>query len=173
MKKFLVELKAKVDSLEKYDEKLGENADFIGVFYQIDTYFNVDRGRLKIRDVKGQEYSQLVYYLREDIRDPKRSRVLLAKVIDSDSIKEILGELFGIKIVVRKERKIYRYRGVQVHLDKVEGLGTFIEFELEVDEKEIEKGRKRLYRLMEEMGIKREWLIEGSYSDLLLSKLQP
>ena len=170
MKKILVEIKARVDRLEKYDRILGENADFIGVFYQVDTYFNVGKGRLKLRDVKGQEYSWLVYYLREDIRDPKESRVILAKVIDSGSVKEMLGELFGIKVIVRKERKIYRYRGVQVHLDRVEGLGTFIEFELEVDREEIDEGREKLYRLMEEMGIKRKWLIEGSYSDLLLNK---
>ena len=62
------------------------------------------------------------------------------------------------------------YKGVQIHLDEVKGLGTFIEFELNIDEKRIEEGKNKLYKLMKELGIKRKWLAQVSYSDLLLNK---
>lgn len=170
MKKTLVEIKARVDGLDVFDEKLRRVANYVGVFHQIDTYFNVNKGRLKLREVEGQEYFQLVYYEREDIKDPKRSSVIIAKVIDPYFIKEILSKVLGIKVIVEKYRKIYMYKGVQIHLDEVKGLGTFIEFELNIDEKRIEEGKNKLYKLMKELGIKRKWLVQVSYSDLLLNK---
>ncbi len=170
MDKMLVEIKARVPSIDDIRKLIVGKYRFVGVFHQIDTYYDVPRGRLKIREIEGREGAQLVYYLRENIEGPKKSLVKLANIHDVDSLKSIFDELFGVKVIVDKIREIYLYQGVQVHLDKVEGLGEFIEFELEVDENKFMNGRKKLQEMMNVLGIKEKWLIKGSYSDLLLEK---
>ena len=171
MDKVLVEIKAKVPNLNYIKDRIIDKFRFIGVFHQVDTYFNVSNGRLKIREVDNRETAQLVYYVRENESGPKKSIVKLAKVCDVESLKSILKELFGIKVVVDKIREIYFFEDVEVHLDRVKGLGEFIEFELEVEEKNFCKGKKKLEKLMEKLGIKKSWLVKVSYSDLLVEKL--
>ena len=80
MKK-LLEIKARYDDLNTARKILSKiNAEKIGVYHQIDTYFNVDIGRLKLREVEGEKSAKLVYYIREDIRKPKQSNVYLAEI---------------------------------------------------------------------------------------------
>ncbi len=140
-------------------------AEYVGTLTQDDTYFRVPRGRLKLRVEDGD--ASLVYYLRPDERRPKVSRVLVARVLDPDAVREILAAVLGVGVRVRKVRRVYMWEGVRVHLDRVEGLGTFLEFELVTDERGVEEGRERLRRLMEVLGIGDNDLIAHSYSDLI------
>ena len=71
--------------------------------------------------------------------------------------------------MVRKEREVHIHERVRIHLDRVEGLGAFLELEAIVDEDGGETAaRERLERLRAALGIVPEMLIEASYSDLLL-----
>ena len=66
-------------------------------------------------------------------------------VPDAKAVLEVLGQVFPVKAEVRKTREIYRFQGVQVHLDTVKGLGKFLEFEkVLADESERDEGRKHL-----------------------------
>ena len=40
-----------------------------------------------------------------------------------------LAAALGIRTVVRKQRTVYLHKNVRIHLDAVDGLGTFLEFE--------------------------------------------
>lgn len=165
MKK-LLEIKARYDDLNIARKILSKiNAEKIGVYHQIDTYFNVDIGRLKLREVEGEKSAKLVYYIREDIRKPKQSNVYLAEICDIEGVREILTKIFGMKVVVDKIREIYRYNGIQIHLDKVKKLGRFIEFEVEI--KDLKRDKERILELMKILKIDGKDLIRGSYSDLL------
>jgi len=75
----------------------------------------------------------------------------------------------GGRIVVRKTREIYRHEGVQVHVDDVERLGHFVEFELAVEDTPdaVADGRARLAAMKSSFGIPDEDLVASSYSDLL------
>jgi adenylate cyclase class IV len=57
---------------------------------------------------------------------------------------------------------------VQVHLDRVEGLGSFLEFELETesDLRAMSKARDTVSWLQNRLGISAEDLVRSSYSDL-------
>ncbi len=169
--KAIVELKARVDSLEPFREKLESlKAERVGVFHQVDTYFEVPQGRLKIRETDGEdEGAQLVYYERPDVEGIKQSRVFVAELPKPQFTKKFLGAALRVKAVVDKQREIFRLEGTQVHLDTVRSLRTFVEFERpaqDTPEAALE-ARETLLKLMRTLGIKPESLQKGSYSDLL------
>jgi predicted adenylyl cyclase CyaB len=122
------EFKAKADNLAELENRLQKlNPIFKGEDHQIDTYFNVSNGRLKLR--KGNIENALIHYEREDAAEAKQSNILLYQHKPSITLKEILIKTLGIKIVVDKSRKIYFINNVKFHFDKVADLGTFIEVE--------------------------------------------
>ncbi len=169
----LVELKAKIEDIEKMrKELLSLGAHYVGKYHQKDTYFETPRGRLKIRETKEKETIDIVFYERQDIPDIKESKILLVQAKPSEIAKELLAKLFTVKIVVDKIREIYKLNKTQVHLDIVTKLGTFIEFEHPTNDKiiEIKKSKIMLEEYCNKLGIKREQLEALSYSDLLYEK---
>jgi adenylate cyclase class IV len=118
------EFKARVDSLEKYENKLLTlNPRFEGVDHQVDTYFNVSKGRLKLRE--GNIENSLIYYERENVADAKRSDIILFQFKPDKALKEILALQLGIKVVVDKMRKIYFINNIKFHFDSVDAIGKF------------------------------------------------
>ncbi len=165
--KHLVELKARYEDLGKARALLS-GAEHLGTFRQVDTYFSLGEHRLKLRCVEGRKEGQLVYYERPDQGGVKESLVLLAEVPDAATVLDILRRTFPVKAEVRKTREIYRLQGVQVHLDVVEGLGKFLEFEKVVSgEAEERAGREQLESLTQYFQVAPEDLMASSYSDLL------
>jgi len=173
----LVELKAKVDDLDVVRRKLTSlGAHCKGTFPQIDFYFNVPEGRLKLRQVEGIDEAELVYYERENIAGPKRSDVFILEIRKPAVFKILLEKLLKTRAIVEKVREIYRYQGallaskrqcVKIHLDKVKELGTFVEFEMETSDQTVERDRQILGNLIKELGIKPEQLERLSYVDLI------
>ena len=167
--KHLVELKARYEDLGKARALLA-GAARLGTFHQVDTYFALGERRLKLRLIDGAEEGQLIYYERPDRGGVKESEVLLAALPDATAVREILVRMMPIKAEVRKVREVYRFQDVQIHLDTVDGLGKFIEFEkVLVDETGGEAGRKHLESLRGYFQIPEEDLMAGSYSDFFES----
>ncbi len=163
----LVELKARYEDLGKARALL-QGADALGTYRQVDVYFALGERRLKLRTVEGRTEGQLVYYERPDQGGVKESRVLLADLPDGAAVLEILRLTFPVQAEVRKTREIYRFQGVQIHLDDVRGLGKFIEFEKPLaTDVESEEGRRHLETLRDYFQIPDEDLMATSYSDLL------
>ena len=101
-----IEIKARINEAAGIGNLLLENnAKFIGIDHQQDTYFNVKRGRLKLRE--GNIENSLIYYERADLDGPKNSHFQLLKVTDSKQLKDVLEKSIGIKVIVRKKREIY------------------------------------------------------------------
>jgi predicted adenylyl cyclase CyaB len=169
MEKTLVEIKAKIQNLELIRKKIVQvNANKKGKFHQFDTYFNVAKGRLKLREIKEKRNAQLIYYDRENTSEPKKSKILMIEISTPKELKKILRKTLGVKTTVKKIREIYDYQGIKIHLDRVEGLGTFLEFEKETlnNKKATEKGGKDLKELLQKLGIPETDLLSGSYSDI-------
>jgi adenylate cyclase, class 2 len=165
--KHLVELKARYEDIGKARALLA-GAEHVGTFKQVDTYFSLGVRRLKLRAVAGSQEGQLVYYERPDVGGVKESRVLLTTLPDAKAVLEIVTSVFPVKAEVRKVREVYRFQGVQVHLDTVKGLGKFLEFEKILgDESEREESRKHLQALQAYFQIPEEDLMASSYSDFL------
>ena len=86
-------------------------------------------------------------------------------------MKAALAASLGVLVIVEKEREVFLYRNVRVHLDHVVGLGEFVEFEAVLSPGDDEQAAARLVAdLAERLGINPSARVEGSYSDLLLVK---
>lgn len=158
MKQQNVEIKAKCNHQDKIRSILkSHHAVFKGTDHQIDTYFKVGHGRLKLRE--GNIENALVYYERENKKGPKQSKYILYETPPASPIKNILTESLGILTIVDKIREIYFIDNIKFHLDKIKDLGTFVEIEA----KELSQCNKYL-DLFE---ISKDDLIATSYSDLL------
>jgi len=165
--KRVIELKARYEDLGKARALL-TGAEHVGTLRQVDTYFLLGDRRLKVRTVAGSRAGQLVYYERPDAAGVKASEVVIAALDDAHTVLEILRRAFPVLVEVRKTREIYRYRGVQVHLDTVAGLGKFIEFEKVLGgESEREAAARELEGMRSYFQITNEDLIASSYSDLV------
>jgi len=141
--------------------------DFNGEDHQIDTYFKVEKGRLKLRE--GNIENSLIYYERKDVSDSKQSDILLYQFRPDLSLKEILTKVHGIKVVVDKRRKIYFIENVKFHFDTVEKLGTFVEVEaIDTGNIGIEKLKEQCKHYANFFGIKDSDYEAKSYSDLML-----
>jgi predicted adenylyl cyclase CyaB len=80
----------------------------------------------------------------------------------------LLTDALGVLTVVDKRRTVFLYQNVRIHLDRVEGLGMFLEFEAVMPEgTPDEEGELLVRELMAEFSIREEDLIQVSYSDLL------
>jgi homotetrameric cytidine deaminase len=139
-----------------------------GVLVQRDTYFAGRDGRLKLREQDG-ERPVLIAYRRPDSADASESTYVLAPVADPDALAEALDAALGATVVVAKRRQLLLWEGVRIHLDEVEGLGSFVEFEAVVpDAGDLDTARAKVARLRESLGIADEALVSVGYSDLLL-----
>lgn len=164
-----IEIKAKSLGLDRIRDILkSNNADFKGIDHQIDTYFKVNSGRLKLRE--GNIENHLIYYEREDKSGPKKSLVVLYKYNPDQSLKEILTRSLGVLAVVNKHREIYFIDNVKFHLDNVRGLGNFVEIEAIDEDGSIgtEKLHEQCKHYLKLLNISKEDLLENSYSDLIL-----
>jgi len=171
MKHINIEIKAKCNNQGKIRSILNSlNADFKGVDHQIDTYFEVNEGRLKLREGNIENY--LIYYKRGNQKGPKQSNVILFEITRNSSLKDILINSLKVLAVVDKKREIYFIENVKFHIDVVKVLGNFIEIEAIDKSGKIgkEKLLKQCKRYLKSFGIPEKDLIEGSYSDLLLKK---
>jgi predicted adenylyl cyclase CyaB len=166
-----IEIKAKCKNPSFCREYLQKNnAIFKGTDHQIDTYFNVSSGRLKLRE--GNIENNLIFYERNDESGPKSSNFHLVNVSDAKELKEVLTKSIGIKIIVEKKREIWFIKNVKFHIDEVPQLGSFVEIEAGNVYHNVtkEKLRQQCDFYMNEFGINNEDLIAVSYCDLMLEK---
>lgn len=170
-RKSLLELKARLPDPSRARRWAKANAQPQGIFRQVDTYFRVPSGRLKLRKTEGREEGTLIFYLREDVSSDKRSEVHLLAVDHPQALRQVLAEALGVLVIVEKRRAIYRWGEVQIHLDQVEGLGPFLEFErVLATPDEDAAARAEFEELKEALGVRVEDMVAGSYSDLLHAK---
>src|SRR5207248_3145859 len=137
------------------------------VLEQRDTYFTARRGRLKLRE--GDRGAELIAYRRPDSAQASESAYVLAPTAGPALLAEELDGALGTVVVVSKRRRLFLWEGVRIHLDEVEGLGSFVEFEAVLpDAGDLESARAKLARLQESLGIDDDALVDGGYADLLL-----
>ena len=163
-----VEIKARLTDPEATRRLVAAAADGPAtVLEQADTFFRVASGRLKLRKF-GDGTAELIHYERPDTTAPAGSRYAKCAVPDAVALRELLTAALGVRGRVVKRRLLFRVGRARVHLDDVEGLGAFLELEVEMAEGEREAaGAEEAQRLMRDFGIPEEALVAEAYVDLL------
>ncbi len=138
-----------------------------GWLHQRDTYFHAVQGRLKLREAPP-EPAELIAYARAELAGPKVSLYRIVSVADHVALIAALTDSLGVRVVVEKARRLLLWRNVRIHLDRVEGLGDFVELEaVAASPGGLEVERDRVEELRETLGIADEDLVAHGYADLL------
>jgi len=161
-----LELKARCETNGSILDALKKlNARNAGLLRQTDTYFRFQPGRLKLREIQNSR-SELIWYRRPNRLRNRYSDFKRVPVENSRSIKRVLAASIGVRAVVKKNRRLYLFKNARIHVDIVESLGTFIEFEVKVT-----KGRAQAERLLSDLrkafNIKPRSVLVSSYGDLI------
>jgi predicted adenylyl cyclase CyaB len=167
-----VEIKARITSVEALLPKVKAVADQ-GPFEirQDDTYFACSAGRLKLRMFSKGE-GEIIYYRRADQQAPKESFYLRSPTSAPEVLRESLTLAYGQTGRVEKHRTLFLAGRTRIHLDRVSGLGHFLELEVVLEEHESsEVGVREANELLVRLGVERSQLIEGGYFDLLRANL--
>ena len=163
-----IEIKARVDDLDALARRTAAIADAgPTAIPQDDTFFGCDNGRLKLRAFEDGT-GELIFYRRADQGGPKESFYVLSPTASPDTLREALTLAHGQVGRVVKHRTLYLVGRTRVHLDRVLGLGDFMELEVVLAEGDsLEDGVQEAHALMERLQIARASLVEGAYVDLL------
>ncbi len=132
---------------------------------QADTYFHVPDGRLKLREIADAP-AELIYYERNESGKRRDCNYWIFRTDDPEPLKALLEEALGVDMIVAKKREVYYLDRVKINLDRVVGLGDFIEFEVPADEG-FEPADRRARELKSQLGVRDDDVVACSYSDLV------
>lgn len=163
-----VEIKARVASLDAIEPLAAalSGQEPVSVA-QDDTFFACANGRLKLRAF-ADGTGELIFYRRSDETGPKESFYVISRTDTPDTLREALTLAYGTAGRVRKQRLLFMAGRTRIHLDRVEGLGEFLELEVVLrDGETLEAGMEEARSLMAALGVAPEQLLSGAYVDLL------
>ena len=168
-----VEIKAKV----KDPERLRSEATRIAtvpcqVLHQEDVFFRSRTGRLKLR-ILSDDLGELIYYERPDTDGVKQSDYQIHRTANPRELRRILAYALGETVTVKKKRHLFIAGQTRIHLDEVEGLGTYMELEVVLKpDQTFEEGSRIANDLMRELRVRESELVPCAYSDLIMMKAE-
>jgi len=161
-----LEIKTKISSIEDAISKAKSiGATSKGKLHQIDIYFHSDFGRLKLRVINSIE-AELIFYERNETKNYRRSQFFRYPAADSNQLKVILEKAYRVKVIVEKQRILWLYKNIRIHIDNVKNLGLFLEFEIPIATS-IQNAQEAMNSLTDHFHIKSTDYILCSYSDLI------
>ncbi len=163
-----IEIKARLHSPEEQSGLALALADGPAeVLHQVDTFFNVRSGRLKLREFAGGS-GELISYHRPDSRLPTCSNYSIYPAASPGLLKTLLEDTLGVLGVVRKTRRLLLHGQTRIHLDDVESLGHYLELEVVLTPQQTEEeGAAIAQQLMTALHVRNDDLLDRAYIDLL------
>jgi predicted adenylyl cyclase CyaB len=163
-----VEIKARIANINDLEDKVAGIADGEPTeIVQDDTFFKCANGRLKLRTFP-EDRGELIFYKRADESGPKECFYLISKTSEPSTLREALNLAYGEIGRVQKRRLLYFVGRTRIHLDRVKGLGNFLELEVVLNDRESsEDGIEEAKTILCQLGVKDAQLVEGAYVDLL------
>ncbi|MGH8151072.1 MAG: CYTH domain-containing protein [Steroidobacteraceae bacterium] len=163
-----IEVKARVASLAEVETRARTLADQGPIdLTQDDTFFACAGGRLKLRQL-APDRGEIIFYKRPDVPGPKLCEYTRVATPAPALLRSLLGDALGIIGRVRKRRRLYLAGATRIHLDEVEGLGSYLELEVVLGEgQSAAEGEAVARRLVAQLGVEPAQLVSGAYLDLL------
>lgn len=171
-----IEIKTRLDDRSRVERQLRAlGARGMWCRLQRDTFFTVPRlgqmtGWLKLREADDSPPELIAYRRSPPDRGPHASDYDVVVVSDAETWKRLLTRVLPIDRVVEKLRTLWLYENTRIHLDRVEGLGQFLELETVVRGPDVEAAHAETRRLMAVLHIREEDCIRGTYRDLLAAE---
>ena len=162
-----LELKARIADLDSARDRVRAlGAERQGVEHQVDQYYQVAKGCIKLRR-SSLDGAHLIVYLRSSDISARVSTFHRLLVDRPEELADTLAAIFEPGSTVDKEREVWWWKDVRIHLDRVAGLGTFVEFEARLDTIGDPSEAERLIdQLTRHLGIESSDLIGGSYGEM-------
>ena len=163
-----IEIKARIDSIEALARRVAPWANGPPVdIFQDDTFFRCANGRLKLRAFSASA-GELIFYQRANEPGPKESFYVRTPTRDPQGLREALSLAYGRVGRVVKHRTLYLVGRTRVHLDRVEGLGPFLELEVVLEDGEpAQPAVLEADALMVRLGVRASQLVRTAYVDAL------
>ena len=151
-----IEIKARVADMAALLVRTAAIADSRPVeIPQDDTFFRCDNGRLKLREF-ADGLGELIFYRRPDADGPRMSFYVLSPTASPATLREALTLANGQEGRVVKHRTLFMVGRTRVHLDRVQGLGDFMELEVVLaDDEAPEAGVREAHALMARLRFRR------------------
>lgn len=162
------EIKCELNNYKKTNDLAGSLKKFSYTFEkQVDIYYKVKTGRLKLRIINDKA-GNLIYYNRAEKSNKRISHYIISKTEDFKELDNILKKQFEVLITVEKVREIYIHKNIRIHLDRVIKLGSFLEIEIIYGN--LTKAKKEMKELIYILKLNEDTFIRNSYSDLLINQ---
>lgn len=85
-------------------------------------------------------------------------------------MKRFLQKALTTSVIVKKERILYIFQNTRIHLDRVMGLGNFLELETVISKQKMSQAENKHRAVLRALELDTCEKIPVSYSDLLLAK---
>ena len=164
-----IEIKVRINDDEVMFRAFDIGARSHDVSTDVDTYFRVAHGRMKLRMSDLKKAGTLIYYERADQETSRVSNYRLVQVDDGNALLATLSRALGVLVRVKKTRVLMMYGATRIHFDEVEGLGNFIELETVIGTQSVEAALDDHLRLFNRLKLDSYEIVPFSYSDLLLN----
>ena len=175
-----VEVKAYAEDLKEVEARIREmGAELTWEGEQVDTYYNhPERDFAKTDEalrIRNEKSDSFLTYKGPKVDELSKTREEIQFSIENaEAAGKVLVKLgFSTAGIVKKYRKKFKLQDLKISLDRVDGLGDFVEVEaLDTNrsEHEVSKTRDRIIAIMDELGLeKRE---RTSYLELLYTELK-
>jgi predicted adenylyl cyclase CyaB len=162
-----IELKARCSDLATVHAKAQNlGARDMGILCQRDTFFAAPHARLKLREF-GDGRAELISYVRPDVATARGSDYVLAPIAHLADLRAALEHALGIVGTVSKRRHLFLIQATRIHLDEVEGLGSFVELETVIDRQSEDEAFSELRTIAEALGIQATDLVALPYTEQL------
>lgn len=162
-----IEIKARCNDLTAIRAKAQSlGARDAGILRQRDTFFTAPHARLKLREF-GDGRAELISYVRPDVPMARGSDYVIAPVDRPADLRAVLEHSLGIVCVVTKDRQLLLLHSTRIHLDEVEGLGSFVELETVMEGQSEDDAHSELRSIADALGIEEGALIAVPYVELL------
>ncbi|MFH0801277.1 MAG: class IV adenylate cyclase [bacterium] len=168
-----VEIKAKVLDPERLRTEAARISTVPGrIINQEDVFFRSGSGRLKLR-IFSDDSGELIYYERPDTKGIKQSNYQIHITARPRELRRVLADAIGETVTVKKKRQLFMAGQTRIHIDEVEGLGTYMELEVVLEPGQtFEEGSRIADDLMRKLGVKESELVPCAYCDLIMMKAE-
>ncbi|MCQ2973698.1 MAG: class IV adenylate cyclase [Bacteroidales bacterium] len=159
MNTYTIEIKARCNNPERIKSILKTvEAQYQGCNHETDSYLKENSQILKLRE---RDNKVTIFKYSEETTTSK-----LCEQVSNHLMKELLIKTCGLDKVVTKFREIYVIDNVKIYIDKVEGLGNFVEIEASDDYENQDSTLQKCKFYLSLLGIKDRDIIPFSYFDI-------